>query len=604
MRTNTINRFALAEFFLVAVSFMAMSLNPSLGWLPLVFAALPWFVRLFWARLPFRKTYLDLPLMLFLLTAFVGVWAAYNQEIALHKFYLITGATLFFYALANQPEDNRWVIGLSLGFFGAVTTFFFLLVTDWGNYRADFGTLELAGRQFDAIQSLQGDAIELWRQFFQANMTGGINAILLPLCAAAGLHYQQQRKHPLTALSAALFAFLGIGLLLTSSRAAWGAVIVGLGVFAALKFRQTRAYLTRWPMIMTALLAFILVLGILLPPLLAEAFSTSGSPVTDVSSFASRIRIARDTTFLVADFPFTGGGLGAFPGLYSQYMLVIPHFIFRYSHNLYLDLALEQGVLGLMLWGGILLFAAASLKSAWTRSPGSGDAHLMSEAIYAGMVILLIHGIADDPIYAYPWGLLLLFALPGLALNLAPLDEDLLTISNGTLLKTGALLATLALVAAAIFFSPLQSAWQANLGATEMSRQELAAWPTGEWETAQDVQRYASTAENFERALELYPENRTANHRLGLILMGMQNFQDAAAHLERAYSLAPGHRGVKKSLGYCYAWLEEFEQARELLQEFPEARQEMEAYAWWWQAQGRDDLAQSAGTMIEALPVK
>jgi tetratricopeptide (TPR) repeat protein len=174
-------------------------------------------------------------------------------------------------------------------------------------------------------------------------------------------------------------------------------------------------------------------------------------------------------------------------------------------------------------------------------------------------------------------------------------------VDTQTFLKAGIILAVLTLGTSIVFFKPLRATWQANIGAVEMSRQQLANWPTGEWETADDTQRYAQTADKFESALNINPENRTANHRLGLILMGQQHFQDAAAHLERAYATSPSHRGVRKSLGYCYTWLGEFEQAEAILREIPEARQEMGTYIWWWKTQGRDDLSEKAGTMAARL---
>ena len=592
-------RFALVEFYLVAAACLVMALAPELGWGPLLLAAIPWFARLFWARLPFRKTYLDLPLLLFVLTAFIGVWAAYNAETALHKFYLILGAVLFFYSLANQPEANRWIIVLSLGGFGALTTAIFLWVTDWGQFQADLGLIQAAGRLLGHLQPGGAGGGETLRKMFSANMAGGVDALLLPLTAAAALHFRGEQAKSRLYLSLALLIFLAFGLLLSSSRAAWGATLLGLAVLGGWLHPKTAPHFSR-KLVLLGVPAALILLGLLLPPALAATFSTPASPVTEVSSFASRIRIAGDTVFLIGDFPFTGGGLGSFPGLYSQYMLVIPYFIYSYSHNFYLDLALEQGIAGLALWVGITLLAAARLKSGPGRAPGGRESSLVSGAIYASLVILLTHGIADDPVYAGSWGLILLFALPGLAVSTIP-ESELAFVKSKAVLAGGALLAVIALGAGVVFFNPLRAAWQADLGAVRMSRLQLANWPTGEWETVEDARQYAPTAADFERALEANPANRTANYRLGLIRMGEQNFQDAVPYLERAYAVSPGHRGVRKTLGYCYVWLGEFDRAEALLQAFPEARPEMEAYRWWWQTQGRDDLSAKAGTMVERL---
>ena len=71
-------------------------------------------------------------------------------------------------------------------------------------------------------------------------------------------------------------------------------------------------------------------------------------------------------------------------------------------------------------------------------------------------------------------------------------------------------------------------------------------------------------------------------------------YASAAGYLEKAHAAAPAHRGVIKSLGYSYAWSGEREKAMTLLRNIPEARRELDAYVWWWELQGRQDLSNNA----------
>jgi lipopolysaccharide biosynthesis regulator YciM len=147
----------------------------------------------------------------------------------------------------------------------------------------------------------------------------------------------------------------------------------------------------------------------------------------------------------------------------------------------------------------------------------------------------------------------------------------------------------------------IMSAWNANLGAVEMARVELAGFPSGQWEDGTKVVSLGRAEVYFRRALAQDANNRTANHRLGLIAMQRRDFSSAVSYLETAHWIDGDHRGIIKSLGYAYVWSGEFDQAAPLVNQIPEASQELSTYIWWWQEQGRDDLAENAATMLKQL---
>src|SRR5690349_24602824 len=69
-------------------------------------AMLPWIVRFLAGRLPFRRTPFDWLLAIFLVTAWIGYWAAYDKSAAWIKVWLIVSAVLLYYALSAQPKQN------------------------------------------------------------------------------------------------------------------------------------------------------------------------------------------------------------------------------------------------------------------------------------------------------------------------------------------------------------------------------------------------------------------------------------------------------------------------------------------------------------------
>ncbi len=102
--------------------------------------------------------------------------------------------------------------------------------------------------------------------------------------------------------------------------------------------------------------------------------------------------------------------------------------------------------------------------------------------------------------------------------------------------------------------------WYANLGAIEMARVELEGWPLEGRVGEQLVSLLGKAEALFHDALQLDSNNRTSQHRLGLISMQQADFASAVIYLERAFLLDEDHRGIWKPLGYCYIWSWKYDQ--------------------------------------------
>jgi hypothetical protein len=61
------------------------------------------------------------------------------------------------------------------------------------------------------------------------------------------------------------------------------------------------------------------------------------------------------------------------------------------------------------------------------------------------------------------------------------------------------------------------------------------------------------------------------------------------------------HRGIRKLLGYSYLWTSQYGQAIAFLSEFPDSRQEVGTYIWFWENLGRSDFASNARNMVAQL---
>ena len=588
--------FAIADLATVSIGIILWWLNPNLGWRPLLIALLPWIVRVTTGQAPFSRTRFDPLIILFLLTAVMGIWTAYNRDIAWAKFWLLIGGTLLYYSLASQPRDNLWFVAGSIGVLAAGISIYFLLTQDWQNQPADFQVLTRLGQWWMSRRP----AIEI--QAPSANIVGGTLAMLLPYPISLSIFAWQKRELLVLALAGFICSIALIGLLMTSSRAAWAALIIALGcwwLWESLgwinhklnKFTQSKVITQR-----NLFVVILLLTGLLSGVRISN--SSSGlvallNSLPGTSDGGSRLDLYRNSIYLLKDFIFTGGGLGSFAGLYSRYILAIPHFFFGYSHNLYLDIGIEQGLFG----AGA--FLSIFIGSIWLliKNQRIMDLHW---PILASLLVIGLHGLLDDALYGVG-GTPFLFLSIGLALAVIakPAGQP-----KPYLERTAVSIGTIGIafiIILIVYWKPLIASWYADLGAIQMARVELFDFPTGQWEDDRVVFALSPAEKLFNQTLQFSPDNLTANYRLGLIALLEQDTHKAIGYLEKANQVAADHRGVVKNLGYSYVWGGYFDKADYLLSFIPEARNELDAFESWWGSQGRGDLAEKAAQMIRIM---
>ena len=158
---------------------------------------------------------------------------------------------------------------------------------------------------------------------------------------------------------------MGICLILTWSRGAW----LGL-IFAALLFLFMWQRRSVW--VILAGIASIPVLPMILPASIVSRFTSIGN-MTD-SSTSYRVYIWRATINMIEDNLTTGIGIGegAWDRLYPLYAYLgveaAPH-----SHNLYLQIWLELGIIGLLVFVVFLFLLYQSGFTLFSRLAGDSD---------------------------------------------------------------------------------------------------------------------------------------------------------------------------------------------------------------------------------------
>lgn len=146
-------------------------------------------------------------------------------------------------------------------------------------------------------------------------------------------------------------------LVFTKSRGAWLGLPTGLAVLVILRW-------SRWGS--AAVLVIFLAVSVFLASHidLAQDLLAGGGAYSTITSLQGREEIWTRAIAQIKDFPLTGMGMGTFPqvsrALYPYFILTTgenPH-----AHNLYLQIAVDLGLLGLAVW---FVMALVVTRCAW-----------------------------------------------------------------------------------------------------------------------------------------------------------------------------------------------------------------------------------------------
>ncbi len=591
-------RFALAELCIVAICGAALCLVPGFGIWAVAVSLIPWGFRFAVGEPLFRRTRVDLLLAIFVLTAFAGFWASYDKYTALQKLNLLLMAAVFYYALRSQPREN--LIWISAGFFsvGVGVAVYFFLTHDFVAVPRKIEVVNVIGR---AIMWLRP---EFGLRAIHPNYVAGFAAVMAPFGFYLLLARENKifRSPRITRLIVAGFFLIFSAIVMTTSRGAVMAIVAAIGV--GLLWLIVTPIGNRLKLGKEAVfpsLVFIYLAAVIL--VLYAGPAQSPGNIEDAGDYGdgSRWELFSRSVYLLADFPITGGGLASFPGLYSQYILNIPYYQLHNSHNLFLDVFIEQGLFGGSAF--LVLYVAAIWRV--TRniaSPKSSGDTFMNWIVLGSLVIAALHGFVDDYLY-YQNGALFSLALLGIVPNSSgtrPMIQRANRFSRADIIVYGSVGAVLAALIF-IYQGTLKSIWYSNLGAVQMAWVELDGFPANQWADPSIVGLLRDSETSLRISVEADPNNRTANHRLGLIAMLRRDFVPATKFLKTAYIQSPRHRGIVKSLGFSYTWSGNRGLAHGLLATIPEAVYELDTYVWYWSTQGLPELSSYAVNMRETL---
>lgn len=400
-------------------------------------------------RFEWKKTPLDIPLAVFLLLALVAsLFAPHRATSSLGYFWKLLRAALLFYAVVHSRLGGRWhhliiafvfaggfasLLGLYYYTTGAGmgTAYMFDIEARLERHFSDAAqrndgvrvsedlrqTYEKNGRRLSqnatvfpstkygdwlivdtsnnrkyAVRKSEGQLkaymIEprLAGTFKMPNDLGAYLVIVLPVAIGYFVaSWRELRNWKFIVVLGVLLCVMVATLALTLTRAAW------IGVFAATIY--IAIYFQR--KLLWGLLVFVLLSPFLMPQAVKDRFEIMRQRPSGFMS--ERPQWWKTSAQLIAKYPITGIGLGRFRHEYELHAPAGFHHKPYHAHNIYLHIAVEQGIPSLLLFSAILflifrqLFALRKKDDFWCAGLFIGGSGFLISALVYGLADQILH---------------------------------------------------------------------------------------------------------------------------------------------------------------------------------------------------------------------
>lgn len=186
-----------------------------------------------------------------------------------------------------------------------------------------------------------------------------------------------------------------VGIVLSASRAGIiiGAVLIAVGLFAAVLDGSRGRLVRRLPSALALAAAAVIALCAAIPNETVRRFET----LWEERGEAVRLAIWADSWHTAHDYPWAGSGLGAFESAFRRSWLYVPEGLVDHAHSDYLELLVEMGF-PVAIFLAILMAAGTwtSFRSV-LQMPPSGERWLRVGCL-VGAGTILLHAALDFPL--------------------------------------------------------------------------------------------------------------------------------------------------------------------------------------------------------------
>lgn len=387
------------EFLLLIVLYAIFMVSDKVPLAGFAALGLLWMVRWWATARLIVTTPMDVPILGILVLLPVSLYASTDWSLSLPKAYGIILGIAIFYAVVNAVDTIRRigiaVVGLVL--LSAIVSLLGLVGADWLSAK-----LFSMSQIYELLPRLIRDVPRSIAGGIHPNIVGGALTFFIPLLASLFLDRLEFKTlqfvtnarlagmvraafNPILILSLVLTSST---LLLTQSRGSIAGVAVGL---FALALWHNRRFLWAIPLAALGIFVMVQVWGV---GNLAEFLSRIDTP--GGLTLAGRMEAWQRAIYMIQDFPFTGVGIGTFDPvahILYPFFLVGPDIQIPHAHNMLLEVAVDFGIPGLVLYAALLSGFAFSAWRAYQVV--SRPLRALIVGLACGMLAHQIFGIMD-----------------------------------------------------------------------------------------------------------------------------------------------------------------------------------------------------------------
>jgi putative inorganic carbon (HCO3(-)) transporter len=363
----------------------------------LIWVAFSWLRPLFVRQRPvFPASPFNAILLLWLVMLLVGIGVTADPELTLPKATgLVLGMAVWRFLLSFIPDKNGLKVGIAgFVFWGLAFTLLGLLGINW---------LDKVPALSPLIGRLPAQLVRIPESVPEGvspNQLAGTIEMPLLLVLSMLLSWQPGRGNFWNKVGIT-FLFIGLAgvIVLTQSRSGWVGLVGGVYISLILwgfTLKRSKKRLIIW--LLVALFTAAGLGGILWagPERIANIWNdpAQDTVIGQLGTLNFRKEVWQWGIAAVQDFPFTGTGLGTFRQVVKRlYPLNVPFdYDIAHAHNIFLQVALDSGIPGLIAYLALLFVA---VRTGWWVARRDEVLRPFALGLLAGLAALHIFGLTD-----------------------------------------------------------------------------------------------------------------------------------------------------------------------------------------------------------------